>query len=395
MLQRRLRVGRFFGIGLYLHWSLMLMVAYVVAITASGGIQEIFWGMTQLGGMFVCVTLHEYGHALAARALGIGTADITLLAIGGLARLKRLPRIPMHELIVAVAGPAVNVVIVAGLLGVLWVIDGDLWRRVQTIVASVVWDPDNPAAMAAASETFDVMSTGGPLAFLLVMLVVNTALVIFNFIPAFPMDGGRVLRSILAMILDYRVATRLASRLGLFLAMGMGVLALSTWPPALVPLGIAVFIAYAGNMEARHVEMTERVRGIVAADVVVPMNEGISMDASLDEIMARWTTSAWARLPVVAVDNIVVGSIDLASVAAASTQGSTTIASELIDRERDPGSIRASEPLEDVLPSLAKDYRQLPVVDDGGRLVGMLDLDTMLARHRLRASQHSVLDREA
>ncbi len=112
LLDRRLKLGTFLGIGLYVHWSFALVIAYVAISTRSLGAIGVAFSITQLLGVFLCVTLHEYGHAMAARRFGIATADITLLPIGGVARLRRMPRIPWQELVVAIAGPAVNVVIV-------------------------------------------------------------------------------------------------------------------------------------------------------------------------------------------------------------------------------------------------------------------------------------------
>ena len=116
MLERRLKLGRFLGIGVYVHWTFGLLMAYVAYETQSQGLMGIAFGMAQLFAVFFCVTLHEYGHALAARKFGIPTIDITLLPIGGVARLQRMPRIAWQELVVAVAGPAVNVVIASLLL---------------------------------------------------------------------------------------------------------------------------------------------------------------------------------------------------------------------------------------------------------------------------------------
>ena len=181
------RIARVAGIDIKIHLTFLLLLGwfgwmdYGVA-GVSGAVEGV--GFTLL--LFLCVLLHEFGHAFAARSFGIRTPDITLLPIGGVARLERMPDQPWQELVVAIAGPAVNVVIAAVLFFVLAV-------------------------------KFTLMSFGGGQfegSLLSNLLYVNIMLILFNAIPAFPMDGGRVLRSLLAMVFDYVTATRIAARVG-------------------------------------------------------------------------------------------------------------------------------------------------------------------------------------
>jgi len=186
------RIARVAGIDIKIHVTFLLLLAwfgwiYYHAEGISGAIEGV--GFTLL--LFLCVLLHEFGHAFAARAFGIRTPDITLLPIGGVARLERMPDQPWQELVVAIAGPAVNIVIGGALFFVL-----------------------------AVKFTFGTLSGidrfGSSL--LVDLLRVNVMLVLFNAIPAFPMDGGRVLRSLLAMVFDYVTATTIAARVGQFIA---------------------------------------------------------------------------------------------------------------------------------------------------------------------------------
>ncbi|MDB4353181.1 site-2 protease family protein [bacterium] len=124
-MNRRLKLGTFLGVGLYIHWSFGLMIAYIAWTAHGDGLAGILYAITLLMGVYLCVTLHEYGHVLAARRFGIGAVDITLLPIGGVARLKSMPRIPWQELVVAVAGPAVNVVIVILLMSGLFTLSDE------------------------------------------------------------------------------------------------------------------------------------------------------------------------------------------------------------------------------------------------------------------------------
>ncbi len=161
--------------------------------------------------IFGCVLLHELGHALAARQFGIATRDITLLPIGGLAMLQRMPRNPFQELWIAIAGPLVNVVIAI------------------VVFTGLALSP--------------VPTSGGIGRFLWQLGAANVVLVLFNLIPAFPMDGGRVLRSVLAMFMDYVSATRIATVIGQFSAVGLGLLGLASGNFMLLLIAGFVFLA--------------------------------------------------------------------------------------------------------------------------------------------------------
>ena len=216
-----MKLGSYRGIGVYIHWSFWLLVAvYLVSATARDGLWAGLIAVAFVLSVFVCVLLHEFGHALSAAAFGIKTQDITLLPIGGVARLVRLPEKPYQELIVALAGPAVNVVI-AGLLGI-------------PLVLGVL-----------VQHTAPRLAIGGD--FITQLLVVNLLLVGFNLLPAFPMDGGRVLRSLLAMRWGNLRATEIAARVGRWMALFFAVYGIIYGPIEL--LLIAVFILFAGTAE--------------------------------------------------------------------------------------------------------------------------------------------------
>jgi Zn-dependent protease len=183
--------------------------------------------------MFGCVLLHEYGHALTARRFGIETEDITLYPIGGVARLRRLPRAPGAELLIALAGPAVNFGIVAAL----------------SVLGAVGLDQLVADSMLGR--------------FLDQLLMINLVLGLFNLIPAFPMDGGRVLRALLSGWLGRVQATTIAATLGRTLAVLFGILAVGSAPNNpnwLIHVGLAAFIYFAGRAEEMQVLAEERRR---------------------------------------------------------------------------------------------------------------------------------------
>lgn len=257
----RLRLGKFLGIDLYIHWSFWLLLLGIggLSLSRGEGYQTAGIQLLQIVALFTCVTLHEYGHAMMARAFKVRTVDITLLPIGGLARLERMPRVPWQELLVAVAGPAVNVVI-AILLGV------GLAIGINTGALTSISGNDLDSFLGSAIVH--------PLGWLLVM---NVVLVLFNMIPAFPMDGGRVLRSLLAMVWEYRFATRTAARIGFIAAIALGIFGFTNVLPMVVL--ISLFIGYAGWAEARQVEMSEAIRGVhvheAQSDILPPLRPPI------------------------------------------------------------------------------------------------------------------------
>lgn len=218
------RIGQLAGIGIHLHWT-FLILPLVVGFSSftTGGTAAAAGAVAFVLTIFGCVVLHELGHALMARQFGIATRDITLLPIGGVARLESMPRRPSQELAVALAGPAVNVVIAAALFAGMFLSSGGL------------------SGLAAG------LLHGS---FLAKLFGANVALVVFNMLPAFPMDGGRVLRSIMAMHMPYERATRIAAGVGQGMAVLFGVLGLFTsWTLML----IAFFVWVAARAEANMV----------------------------------------------------------------------------------------------------------------------------------------------
>ncbi len=381
MLERRLKLGSFWGIKLYVHWTFALLVGYIIYVSMDQGPAVIGFSLAVLFGIFFCVTLHEYGHALAARRFGIPTVDITLLPIGGVARLMRMPRVAWQELVVAVAGPAVNVVIVAILLVLFyftgWLDDISFWAEPDVAVG---------ATEGTIEGTAETISQYGPepslIEFGFYMLAVNSMLILFNMIPAFPMDGGRVLRSLLAMVTDYGRATKWAFQVGLVCAAIMAYIGL-TIEGSNMMIFIAAFISYAGYMEARQVAAVESVRGLKVSDVMIRSPAKIAMGMEIDEIARQWQLISASSLPVVANENLAVGVLHIKDVIAAlnSEKRYNTTAGMITDHE--VPFVRENELLEDVILNSGSQYRQAPVVDSLGNLIGWLDFDSMLVRGKL------------
>ncbi|WP_152051480.1 site-2 protease family protein [Tautonia marina] len=275
-----IKLGKLAGIPLYVHWTFLILLGFIGwrAYTISDqDIGAALAAVLMVIAVFGCVVLHELGHALMARRFGVPTSDITLLPIGGVARLQRIPEKPSQELLVALAGPAVNVVIATVLIGGLLLSRKDL------------------AEIMPTGNLFDAGSNPfGTLAFL------NIFLVVFNMIPAFPMDGGRVLRALLAMSLPYARATRLAATIGQSLAIAFGFLGLISNPFLLL---IALFVWIGAEAEARQVEERVNMRGAFVRDAMLTDYQTLSPDDSLGHAAELLLAGSQQDFPVVEDDD--------------------------------------------------------------------------------------------
>lgn len=224
------KMGRVAGIDLYIHATFLLVFLFMPQVRDGGA--GAFQGILLICSVFGCVLLHELGHALMARRFGIGTVDITLYPIGGVARLQRMPRAPGAELMIALAGPAVNFAI-AALIGAIFFVGAS--------TLGLSW---------------------GLGSFLGELLVINLGLGLFNLVPAFPMDGGRVLRAVLSTALGRVQATRVASAVGQFLAVVFAVLAV-VWTGNPIHVALAAVIFFAARSEEAHVLYEDRRRSVV------------------------------------------------------------------------------------------------------------------------------------
>jgi Zn-dependent protease/predicted transcriptional regulator len=219
------RIGQLFNIPIFIHWSFLLLPLIVIYRSDALETVNIVWELALVFALFGCVLLHEFGHALSARRYGVKTLDIILSIIGGVARLTRLPEKPWQELVVAAAGPAVNVVITAVIGFLLW-ITGNF---------------DLPYAGVIDSSNF-----------LPILAFANIALAVFNLVPAFPMDGGRILRAGLAMKLSRLRATFIAMVVGQVLATGFAAYGIYSGNYTLI--FIAVFVFYGAATEYRGIK---------------------------------------------------------------------------------------------------------------------------------------------
>jgi len=264
------KFGTVAGIGLYVHATFFLLIAWVgVTYWLAGGSAAALSGIAFILALFACVVLHELGHALTARRYGIRTRDITLLPIGGVSRLERIPDDPRQEVWVSLAGPAVNVVIAAVLYA--WLLLSQTSRPLSALTMA-----------------------GGP--FLERLLLVNVSLAVFNLLPAFPMDGGRVLRALLAMRMDYVRATQVSAHVGQAMALVFGLLGLFTNPFLVF---IALFVWIGAAQEASMVQMRNALSGIPVSRAMLTDFHTVASDDTAKRVLELILGGSQQDFPVV------------------------------------------------------------------------------------------------
>lgn len=343
------RVCRVAGIGIYLHWTFLLLIGWIFFsyLAAGQGWFAAAMGVAFLGGLFVCVALHELGHALAAKAFGVPTRDITLLPIGGVARLSRIPENPRQEFLIAAAGPAVNVIIAIILLGALTVV-GD---------ASELW----PGAVLTGR-------------FMQNLLWSNVVLVLFNLLPAFPMDGGRMLRAGLAAMMDYAQATRIAAGVGQILAIVFAFLGLFVVAnPLLVFVALFVYLGAAG--EAQLVNVKRLLRGVPVREAMISDFRALAPGDSIHAAADALISSMQQDFPVIERGRYL-GMVRLRDLAAglnAPHDGQTV--SDIMCR--DCPTVSERDMLESVMTEMNEADCQSIAVLRGDQVVGLVDTENI------------------
>jgi Zn-dependent protease len=341
------KIGTFAGIAVYMHATFLLLLGWI-AVSHWMQYQSLFPTLLGVGftlALFVCVVLHEYGHALTARRFGIATKDITLLPIGGVARLERIPDKPNQELWVALAGPAVNVVL-AVLLGAYLLLTGHF----------------EPVRQMGLTHGM----------FLERLLFANLFLVGFNLIPAFPMDGGRVLRAILANRMEYARATRIAASVGQGLAFVFGFLGLFTNPFLVF---VALFVWIGAAQEAALVETKSLLGSVSVRDAMIPDFKTLSPDDELAKAV-KLVLGGWQQDFPVVEQGRVVGMLLRADMIATLATGDIHSTVEYTMR-RDFPVASPAEPVQSVFVRLHEaEAATVPIVEND-KLVGVITLENV------------------
>ncbi len=377
------KIGHLAGIAVYLHATFLILLAYVGIdnYLRGGGWGGLLYILVLLTALFAIIVLHELGHALAARRYGINTRDITLLPIGGVARLERMPEDPKQELVVALAGPAVNVVLVfvCGLGMVLLVglsafgtsFDQGLRQFTSTF-----------SGRPRLTSLDDVPVLGA--AFFGQLMLVNVSLVLFNLLPAFPMDGGRVLRALLAMRMDYVKATNVAAAVGQGMAFLFGFWGLFSQNPFIV--FIALFVYMGASAEASMVEMRWVLGGVPVSRAMITRFQTVTPQTPLREVIDHILAGYQQDFPVLDGGRFV-GMLERGDVLAAlKRQGRDEPVAAAV--RPDCQSADATEMLSRVFERLqGRECHALPVMQDG-RLVGVIDMENLGEFIAIRSAIH-------
>lgn len=343
------RLIRVFGTEVKIHLTFLLLLAGLWIVTQRGsGVEEALVTTGFILALFLCILLHEFGHILMARRFGIRTPDVILLPIGGVARLERMPEEPRQELLIALAGPAVTLAIALLLAGV----------------------------VALRGEPLILMPAEGEAAnFLLDLVRVNLFLLAFNLVPAFPLDGGRVLRALLTMRMPHVKATRIAARIGQALAMGLGVFGLINQNLSMTL--IALFVFFGAGSEVTQVTTRAAGRGILVDQMMITRYTTIPLWATLRQAVDLLLEGEQREFPVIDATGTVAGLLTRDGL----IQGLTARGPESLVRE-------AMSPNVPLLP-LGLDFESamaqlrdsglpaLPVMNASGQLVGLLTRDNI------------------
>ena len=343
-----LNIGKVAGTVVRVHLTFLLFLAWIFAASyASGGAATALDSLVFMVLLFLCVLLHEFGHILTARAFDVPTPYVTLLPIGGVAQLERIPEEPWEEFLIAIAGPMVNIVIMAVLM--------------------VLFDAQLQPSAAAAVDNLKIPLVDR-------LAAVNLFLALFNMIPAFPMDGGRVLRALLATRLGYVRATEIAAGIGQFVAFALGFIGLLFNP---ILIFIAIFVYLAASSEAHMVAIRAMARGVPVSAAMMTQFATLTPEAHVEDAVQTLLRSSQTDFPVVDAAGKPVGVLGRSDLIRALNQlGPAVRVADAMTT--DVPTIGQRRCLDEAFRLLQE--RSAPavaVVDDSGRLGGLVTSETI------------------
>jgi len=358
-----LKIFTWFGIPVYVHWSFGLIFLYILwkANQQSFSTNDTLWMTGLYMALFGCVLLHEYGHALTARRYGIRTRDIVLLPIGGMARLERMPEKPIQELVVAIAGPMVNLVIailLALCIGFLAQPD-----QLEALRLSIQAEAAGEIAEETGIEITKLLQYG-------IMLVLgNLVLVIFNMIPAFPMDGGRVFRALLSMRIGRPRATKIAAWVGQGIAGLLAIWGIMEENYSLALLGL--FVIYAARNENIQVQTDDMLSKFTARDVVRPQFTRLRGNDWMKDAIELLYHGLERNFLVFDMSEKLLGVLEESEIIIAMRKSDTSTSVQQYTQQVE--SVAASESLRYVYYLLSQRGHSLVAVTEDDALLGVID----------------------
>ncbi len=353
---KSLYVGTYAGIPVKIHWTFGLMLLYVVYIAKEEGLSvaQGLWFGGYISILFLCVILHEYGHALMARRYGIRTLDILISPLGGIARLQRIPPRPLHEFAVAIAGPLVNVAI----------------AMILSVLVLTVWGwevvKENPT---------DIFQLSNPIVFINSTIILNILLFLFNLIPAFPMDGGRILRALLGLKFSRVKATLIASTIGQILAVGFILLAIHfnviTWA------FIGLFVILMARSEYNSVKLEDTLKTKTANQVMNTVYTVFHVDDSMDSVIDTFNKKAEHNFLVVDNQDSIAGILSEQHIIKSISQDHSE--AKVIQYTTTNYTYMLPEnSLEEVFEKMNSRGLSLVIIKDGDQLQGVIDRHLMM-----------------
>ncbi|MDH4313492.1 MAG: site-2 protease family protein [Gammaproteobacteria bacterium] len=344
------------GIDIYVHSTFLILVAWIGLHfwQAEGTLTAVLSGIGFILALFTCVVLHELGHSLTARRYGILTRSITLLPIGGIAALERMPDDPRQEIVVALAGPAVNL-----------------------LIAFLLW---SWISMSGGFVPLEELYSSDE-SFLGRLVAINVMLAVFNMLPALPMDGGRVLRATLAMRMNAAAATEVAARVGQGLALGLGFLGL-LYNPFLIFIALFVWIGAAA--EAQLAQMKSALAGMTVGHAMLTDYATLSPDEPLVRAVERTLAGSQKDFPVLADGNVVGVLTHSDLLRGLQAQGQQASVGDWMQRQVECADV--NEPLQDVLQRLENSPCRMLTATKAGSTVGIVSLDNFVELFRIQAA---------
>lgn len=347
-LGRSLIVGTIGGTKVRLHWTFLIFLAWIgIGFLLSGGTGAALSGGGFMLAVFACVVAHEFGHILMARRFGITTADVTLLPIGGVARLATIPEQPGRELAVALAGPAVNLAIAFVLI---------FGFGIEPIA--------HDHAMSLNPE--DILPN---------LATANLFLALFNLVPAFPMDGGRALRALLATFVGRVRATRIAATIGQTLAIGFGLFGLLSGNPLLI--FIAMFVYFGASAEALDTQLHSMADRLRVADAMVTELRPLSPGSRLNDAVELLLRSSQREFPIIDSERHLAGLLTRDQlIRGLHAHGAALPVVDVMDV--DISEVEPDRPLGDAINLMqARPHAAVAVVDKAERFVGLVTRENL------------------
>ncbi|MCE2821177.1 MAG: site-2 protease family protein [Bacteroidota bacterium] len=360
-----LKIFTAFGIPVFIHWTFGFIFVFILWNAQSEGMttMETLTYTALFMSLFVCVLLHEYGHALAARRYGVKTQDIVLMPIGGVARLEKMPDKPMQEFVVAIAGPMVNVVIAILLILGIWLLTDPAYIE---LMANLV---------ISAEEGNEIIEETGiqipqTLQFAINLAILNIVLVIFNMIPAFPMDGGRVFRALLSMKTGRPKATRIASMVGQVIA-GL-IIFYGIWTNAFMTIVLGLFVIYGARSENAMVQLEDLLSRYTTRDLVRTQFTRINANDWMMTAIELFRHGLERHFLVFDMDGNLVGVLEEESILHAMKKPDVT--TEVINYAHRPQTVLISDSLTEVHRRIRYEgHGVVAVLNEEGNLAGVVD----------------------